>query len=115
MTNSVEFPSTGFKRRFRMFKSTVAPRLSMLDTKQYSLPCNVTLLIYKPPAASVFRAAELYFPTLKMVTADSSKILVTPTKLLDITSKNTVIYLTRMTLTDANCTSTMTAATLNNF
>jgi hypothetical protein len=43
MTNSVDLPSDGFKRRFKMFKSTVAPRLSMLEMKQYSRPCNVTL------------------------------------------------------------------------
>ena len=43
MTNSVDLPSDGFRRRFQMFKSTVAPRLSMLVIKQYSRPCDITL------------------------------------------------------------------------
>jgi hypothetical protein len=68
-----------------MFKSTVAPRLSMLETKQYSRPCNEILMIYKSPVASIFRIKKLYFSTLKMVAADSSKILVPPT-ILHVTS-----------------------------
>lgn len=115
MTNSVEFPSAGFRRRFRMFKSTVAPRLSMLETKQYSRPCKVIRMIYKSHVASTFRMKELYFSTLKIVITHSFKILVTPTRLLDITYQNTVIYLTRITLIDVDCSSTMAAAIRNNF
>jgi hypothetical protein len=72
-------------------------------------------MIYKTPAASTFRVKELYFSTLKTVTTGSTKIQVTPTRLLNVTYQNTVIYLTRITLIDVNCTSTMAAATVNNF
>ena len=38
MTNSLVSPFLGFKMKFKMSKSTVAPRLSMLETKSNSFP-----------------------------------------------------------------------------
>ena len=43
ITNSVDLPFDGFKRRLKIFKSTVAPTLPVLSIKQYSRPCNITL------------------------------------------------------------------------
>ena len=48
--NSLGFvtESSGFRSIFKMFKSTVAPKLSIFDMKTYSLPYrNVRLIFFK--------------------------------------------------------------------